>query len=174
MTNDEGLKKEDTEGTLNNEEEEDPILKFKKDLENKENEIIDLSNKIARLQADFVNYKRRAEKDKEQSIGYGIESISMNLLPIIDNFQRALEAHEDKEDGFYIGIKMIERQLVQLLEDNQVFEIPSVGEIFDPNFHNAVSMIESEEESGIIIEVLQKGYKFKEKVIRPSMVIVSK
>ncbi len=174
MTKDESLKKEDTEGTLENEEEEDPILKFKKDLENKENEIADLSNKIARLQADFVNYKRRAEKDREQSIGYGIESMVLNLLPIIDNFQRALDAHEDKDNGFYTGIKMIERQLVQLLEDNQVTEVPSKGEIFDPNYHNAVSMIESEEESGVIVEVLQKGYQIKDKVIRPSMVIVSK
>jgi len=174
MTTEEQIINEDTESTLNNQEEDDPILKFKKQLEEKEFEIADLGNKIARLQADFVNYKRRSEKDKEQSIGYGIESMTMDLLPIIDNFQRALDAHENKEDGLYNGIKLIEQQLIQLLENNSVVEIPSKGETFDPNYHNAVSTMDSEEEPGIILEVLQKGYRYKEKVIRPSMVVVSK
>ncbi len=141
----------------------------------KDEEIGELTNKLLRLQADFVNYKKRAEKDKENSIDYGFESMACEILPIIDNFQRALEVETDKEDGFFKGILMISEQLLNMLNKNNVTEIESVGADFDPNFHHAVFMEESEEyESGKVIEVLQKGYKYKEKVIRPAMVKVAK
>ncbi|WFA09537.1 nucleotide exchange factor GrpE [Tissierella sp. Yu-01] len=141
----------------------------------KEEEISDLKNKLVRLQADFVNYKKRTEKDKENSVIYGIESIIKDLLPIIDNFQRSIDSEVDKENNFYKGVSLIEQQLIELLRNNSVDEIDCLGKPFDPNFHHAVFMEESDEyESGIIIEVLQKGYLLKDKVIRPSMVKVSK
>lgn len=140
----------------------------------KDNEIYELNNRLMRLQADFVNYRKRSEKEKENSIAYGIESLICELLPIIDNFQRAMEAEVDKEDSFYKGIGMIEQQLVSLLKTNNVEEIESIGNAFDPNYHHAVFMEESTlYESGLVIEVLQKGYKIKDKVIRPSMVKVA-
>ncbi|WP_409228598.1 nucleotide exchange factor GrpE [Gudongella sp. SC589] len=157
-----------------NEQEDDPIFKSKALLEEKENEIIDLNNKLTRLQADFQNFKRRTEKDRENSITYGIEAIILDLLPVIDNFQRAIAAQDDSEDSFYKGISMIEKQFIEVLERNSVHEIEALGKEFDPNLHHAVSAIESEEEEGTVVEVLQKGYILKDKVIRPSMVVVSK
>ncbi|MCR3955415.1 MAG: nucleotide exchange factor GrpE [Gudongella sp.] len=156
------------------EEEDDPIFKSKAILEKKENEIIDLNNKLTRLQADFQNFKRRTEKDRENSITYGIEAIILDLLPVIDNFQRAIAAQDEKEDSFYKGISMIEKQFIDVLERNSVKEIEALGNEFDPNLHHAVSAVESEEEQGKVIEVLQKGYLLKDKVIRPSMVVVAK
>lgn len=148
-----------------------------KDDENKakDDEIDELSSKIMRLQADFMNYKKRVEKEKESSIAYGIESIVCELLPIIDNFQRALGSETEVQDNFYKGVSLIEKQLLNLLKNNSVEEIESLGQAFDPNLHHAVFVEESKEHKpGVVIEVFQKGYKLKDKVIRPSMVKVSK
>jgi molecular chaperone GrpE len=162
-----------TEEILQDAKEEESILNFKSKLKEKEQELVELQTKLTRLQADFQNYKRRTENDKAISINYGIESIAIDILPVLDNFQRALSTNEDKEELFYKGVSMIEKQFVEALEKNCVKEIESLGKEFDPNFHHAVSTLESEEEQGIILEVLQKGYIINEKVIRPAMVIVS-
>lgn len=143
-------------------------------LEIKENEIADLENKLARLQADFQNYKKRSDREREQSVSYGVEAVILDLLPVVDNFQRAILTCEDKTNGFYQGVEMIEKQLLDLLSSNSVQEIPALGEKFDPNLHHAVSVVESDIDSETVIEVLQKGYIFKDKVIRPAIVIVSK
>lgn len=144
-------------------------------LKEKDREIEDLNNQLLRLQADFVNFRKRSEKEKESTIIYALESFLLSLLPIIDNFQRAIESAENKEDGFYKGVEMIYQQLLKVLNDNDVEEIVSLGEDFDPNLHHAVFMEDNDDyESGKIIEVLQKGYKLKERVIRPSMVKVAK
>lgn len=144
-------------------------------IESLEKEIEDLNSQLLRLQADFVNYRNRMNKEKDNSMAYGTEIIVVELLPVIDNFNRALEAEDGKEDSFYQGIKMIEKQLVDVLEKNAVVEIEALGTEFDPSFHHAVVMEESDEyDSNIVIDVLQKGYLLKDKVIRPSMVKVSK
>lgn len=141
----------------------------------KEKEIEELNNRLMRLQADFVNFRKRSEKEKESSIAFGIESIVCDLLPILDNFHRAVEIEQDKDSSFYKGICMIQNQLNEVLKKNSVEEIGVLGEVFDPNFHHAVIMEESSDyESGMITEVLQKGYKLKDKVIRASMVKVAK
>lgn len=168
----------DKENVKNEEEvkQEDISTDDKNDkIESLEKEIQDLNSQLLRLQADFVNYRNRMNKEKDNSIAYGTEIIVVELLPVIDNFNRALEAEESKEDSFYQGIKMIEKQLVDVLEKNSVVEIEALANEFDPNFHHAVVMEESDEyDSNIVIEVLQKGYLLKDKVIRPSMVKVSK
>lgn len=138
-------------------------------------EVDELTVKLARLQADFINYKKRSEVEKASSMAYGIETFVCELLPIMDNFQRALESEVEIESSFYKGVEMILNQLKTLLENKGIEEIPDLGMDFDPNIHNAISMQESNElEPGKVISVLEKGYKFKDKVIRPSMVIVSK
>ena len=138
-------------------------------------EIEELNNKLLRLQADFVNFRKRAEKDKESTIAYALESFVCSLLPIIDNFQRAMESEEDKESSFYKGIEMIYQQLMKALNDNGIEEIKSLGEDFDPKFHHAIFMEENTGyDEGKISEVLQTGYILKDKVIRPSMVKVAK
>src|SRR5690606_38963175 len=88
------------------------------ELKTKDEEINNLKNKLLRLQADFVNYKKRAEKEMESSIDYGIESIVSDLLPIIDNFQRAIDSEVDKENNFYKGVSLIAQQLFDLLKKN--------------------------------------------------------
>ena len=144
------------------------------ELKEKDREIDELANRLLRLQADFMNYKNRVEKDKENIFSHAKEDLINQLLPILDNFERALDSVE-KEDGFYEGIKMIYEQIVKLLVDNGLKEIQCVGEVFDPNLHHAVFMEESEDsEEGTVLEVIQKGYMLKDKVIRPSMVKVAK
>ncbi len=172
---DDSLKSEEIDGeqVLSEPKEEEAILNYKSKIKEKEKELEDLQTKLTRLQADFQNYKRRTENDKAVSIKYGIESIAVDILPVLDNFQRALSTCEDKEDLFYSGVAMIEKQFIESLEKNNIVEIEALGKEFDPNFHHAVSTLESEEEKGTIIEVLQKGYMLNEKVIRPAMVIVS-
>ncbi len=144
-------------------------------LQSKDREIEELNGKLLRLQADFVNFRKRTEKDKESTIIYALESFVTNLLPIIDNFQRAMESETMKENSFYQGIEMIHQQLLKALTDNGVDEIKALGEDFDPNFHHAVFMEESNDvESGKVTEVLQNGYILKDRVIRPAMVKVAK
>lgn len=139
-----------------------------------ENEIDENLNRLLRLQADFNNYKKRTEKEKESLVSFGVEKLACDLFPILDNLERALESQENKEDGFYQGVVMIYEQLISLLEKNSIEEIDALHKKFDPNFHYAVGMEVSEEyEEGTIINVLQKGYVQNDKVIRPTMVIVA-
>lgn len=137
----------------------------------KEND--ELRNQLVRLQADFVNFKNRVEREKSNSILLANESLILKFLPVLDNFNRAFK-HLDLEDDIVKGFVMIKDQFESVLKSEMLEEIKSDGEPFDPNFHNAV-MTESKEdvESGIILETFEKGYKIKEKVIRPSMVKVS-
>lgn len=144
-------------------------------LQEKEEKISEITDQFLRLQADFMNFKRRTEKDKEATMIYAIESIVKEILPTIDNLERALESEEDKEDSFYKGVELVYADLINKLNGQGIEEIASLGEEFDPNLHHAVFMEESEEyETGKVIEVLQKGYILKEKVIRPAMVKVAK
>lgn len=141
----------------------------------KDKEIGELKDQFLRLQADFMNFRRRADKEKENAMAYGAEYLVCDILPSIDNFQRALNSESDKENGFYQGVEMIYKELIKKLQDNGVEEIEALGEEFDPNIHNAVFMEESDEyEEGKVTEVIQTGYKLKDKVIRPTMVKVAK
>jgi len=136
----------------------------------------DADARYVRLMADFQNYKRRSEKEKSDIYAYANEKIVMELLEVMDNFDRALEAagKQDANEGFVSGMEMIFKQLKGVLEKNAVAEIEALGVDFDPNFHNAVMMEDSEEyESGKVTCVLQKGYSLNGKVIRPSMVKVA-
>lgn len=126
-----------------------------------------------RLMADFQNYKKRVEKEKKDLYSYANEKIIIELLSVLDNFERALE-QETEGDGFKEGMEMIFKQLGDVLEKSGLAEIAALGENFDPNFHNAVMTEETEEyESGKVSGVMQKGYTLNGKVIRPSMVKVA-
>lgn len=165
----EKLKEEKEDKEDNDENNLEYLLKLK------EKEILELKDQFLRLQADFVNFRRRAEKEKESAMSYGAECLICDILPSIDNFQRALDSADDKESGFYKGVEMIYKELMKKLEENGVKEIKALGEEFDPNLHNAIFMEESDEyEAGQVTEVVQMGYMLKDKVIRTSMVKVSK
>lgn len=138
----------------------------------KENE--EFTTRLQRLQADFSNYKKRVEKEKQGLISYGAESFIVDILPILDNFERALETEKDKDDPFFQGIDMIYKGLIEVLNKNGVEEMDSLEKPFNPEYHHAVGMEDSKEhEKDTVIRILQKGYIMKDKVIRPAMVMVS-
>lgn len=138
----------------------------------KENQ--ELTSGYQRLQADFLNYKKRVEKEKESLISYGVETLVVDILPVLDNFERALEIEKDKEDSFFKGIDMTYTGLREVLDKNSIKEIDAMHKPFNPEYHHAVGMEENEEfEKNTVIRILQKGYTMKDKVIRHSMVIVS-
>lgn len=173
LNEDEDLIEEDVLGKEKEKEKEE--VSVDELLELRDKEISELKDQLLRLQADFMNFRRRADKEKESAMSYGSECLACDILPSIDNFQRALSSEEEKENGFYQGVEMIYEELIKKLKDNGIQEIDALGEDFDPNFHNAVFMEESDEyEEGKVTEVLQAGYKLKDKVIRPTMVKVAK
>ena len=132
-----------------------------------------LNMKYMRLMADFQNFKRRTEKEKSDIYAFANEKIVSELLNVIDNFERALALGQEG-DSFVEGMSLIFKQLQGVLEKAGVKEIEALGQEFDPNFHNAVMMEDTDEfESGKVSCVLQKGYTLNNKVIRPSMVKVA-
>ncbi len=133
----------------------------------------ELNTRYLRLAADFQNYKKRVEKEKGDIYAYANEKIVVELLDVIDNFERALE-HSTENESFAEGMNLIFKQFKGVLEKNGVEEINALGEQFDPNFHHAVLTENStEHESGKVTQVLQKGYLLNKKVIRPAMVKVA-
>lgn len=131
------------------------------------------SERYMRLMAEFQNYKRRAAREKSDIHAYANEKLIGELLPVLDNFERALETGAADAEGFAKGMELIFTQMKTALENAGLAEIPALGEEFDPNIHNAVMTEDSDEQAdGHISKVLQKGYKLKDKVIRPSMVAV--
>ena len=131
------------------------------------------SERYMRLMAEFQNYKKRAAREKSDIHAYANEKIVGELLPVLDNFERALDTKSDDMEGYVKGMELIFTQLKTALESAGLSEIPALGEEFDPKLHNAVMTEASEEqEDGTVSKVLQKGYKLNDKVIRPSMVAV--
>ncbi len=146
--------------------------------EEKASEVSDELNQVKdqylRLQAEFQNFKRRKEKEKETTVAFAIEGFVVDMLPTLDNFQRALASEEDKESGFYKGVELTYNSFKEILKKHNVEEIQALDEAFDPNYHHAVFKEEVEGlEPNIVIEELQTGYKLNDKVIRPTMVKVS-
>ena len=131
-----------------------------------------------RLQADFMNYKRRRDDEISKMLKYSEEQIIKEILPILDNFERAMKMDDDNLDDevskFLEGFKMVYTQFKNMLDKFEVKEIDAFGKEFDPTYHQAV-MKESvpDKESGIVLEVFQKGYIYKDRVIRPAMVKVN-
>jgi len=140
-------------------------------------EIQELKNSLQRLQADFINFRRRVEKEKDQISVFANEKILTELLPVIDNLERALIscAEHEKESSVYSGVELVLRQMIDILGKFGLEKIDATDCEFDPNVHHAVMNEEREDvEAGIVVEVFQHGYKLSDKVIRPSMVKVSK
>lgn len=155
---------------------EAPAESIASELEARIKQIEELNSRYLRLLADFDNFRKRAAREKQDFYNNALEDVILQLLPVLDNFERALARRENSEasNGFLEGFEMIFRQFMGVLEKLGLSEIDALGKPFDPYFHNAVMKAPSEEhEENTVIEVLQKGYKLKDKVIRPSMVKVS-
>ncbi len=141
--------------------------------------IEELNDKHVRLMAEFENFRKRTDKEKQMMFETGAKSVIEKILPIVDNFERALgmaennSGEEEKKDPFMEGMEMIYKQLMTELENMDVHPIEAVGKEFDPDLHNAVMQEESEElESGTVAKELQKGYTYRGSVVRHSMVSV--
>src|SRR5690606_17098895 len=128
-----------------------------------------------RLKAEFDNFRKRTQREKEEISKYAAERIILSLLPVIDNFERAIESTANNKDfeSFSQGVNLIFRQLYKVLEDEGLKAIEAVGQQFDPNLHEAMMKEESDQEENIVLEEFQKGYFLKDKVIRFSKVKVS-
>ena len=150
---------------------------FRKDKKDKKDEkIAELNDRLMRQMAEFDNFRKRTEKEKQQMYGIGAAEVVEKLLPVVDNFERGLAAmtEEEKETSFAQGIEMIYKQLMTALSDLGVTAIEAVGQEFNPDFHNAVMHVEDENfGENIVAEELQKGYMYRDSVVRHSMVKVA-
>lgn len=154
------------------EENKEPTMEEK--LEEAQKQAKDNLDKYIRQLAEFENFRKRSNSEKTAMYSNGVRDTVEKLLPVIDNFERAVEAADDKEDPMYKGVEMILKQFMEILENLGVKEIPSKGEPFDPNVHSAVMHIDDEScDENVVVEVFQKGYTLGDKVIRPSMVKVA-
>lgn len=150
---------------------------FSKKKKDKKDELIEeLTDKYKRTFAEFDNFRKRSEKEKSAMYGVGAMDVIGKILPVVDNFERGLNtlSDEEREAPFADGMDKIYKQLLKSLEDLGVSEIEALGKEFDPNLHNAVMHIDDEElGDNVVAEVLQKGYMYKDSVVRHSMVKVA-
>ena len=149
---------------------------FGKKKDKKDEKIEELTDKLTRQMAEFDNFRKRTEKEKSQMYEIGAKDIIEKILPVVDNFERGLDAvkEEDKEDPFVQGMEKVYKHLVTTLEGIEVKPIEAVGQPFDPNFHNAVMHVEDENfGENIVAEEFQKGYTYRDSVVRHSMVKVA-
>lgn len=161
-------------------EEKEPSEKkgfFGKKKKDKKDEIIEeLTDKVKRQMAEFDNFRKRTEKEKSTMYEFGAKDVIEKILPVVDNFERGLAAvtEEEKDSPFVEGMDKIYKQMMTVLEEIGVKPIEAVGQEFDPDFHNAVMHIEDEEaDENTVVEEFQKGYLYKESVVRHSMVKVA-
>lgn len=166
--------KEEENLTLENEEsvKDDSLTK----LNEAYNKISELEDKLIRQNADMVNYRKRKEEEINKMLKFCNEDIIKELLPVLDNFERAINDDnvDLKTEQYLKGFKMIYCSIQNIMEKNEVKAIDGSNKPFDPVYHNAIMLEKNENyESGMVIEVLQKGYLYKDKVIRPAMVKVS-
>ena len=134
-----------------------------------------LVDRLARLQAEFENSRKRAAREQQEFREYAVADVIKSLLPIVDSFERALQSPSSRSGEFRDGVELIYKQLQDALAKMGVKPIPAKGEPFDPHLHQAVEMVETTEaDDHQILEELQRGYKFKDRLLRPSMVKVAK
>lgn len=170
----ESVTEEATEETVVEEKSEAALLQEKVD--ELQAKLTETEGRMLRLQADFENYKRRVQLDKQAAEKYRAQSLVSDILPALDNFERAMqvEASDEQTKSLLQGMEMVYRQLLEALNKEGVEMIEAVGKQFDPHEHQAVMQVEdSEFESNAVVEEFQKGYKLKDRVIRPSMVKVN-
>jgi len=166
--------KKDSQEEMSNEEE---MTLMQSELDGAKAQAQIAIDRMMRLAAEFDNYKKRSAKEYENIRKYAAENIIKELIPIVDNFERAIEsANESKDiDSLLKGISLILSQMLNLLEKEGVVRIKAVGEVFDPNVHEAVMHIASDDyPENVVAQELQKGYILRDRVVRPAMVSVSK
>lgn len=175
---------EEVEDELEEEDTEEPVSRADKKAAKKQakldkkadaykEKIDQLEDRVKRQMAEFENFRKRTDKEKQAMFDTGAKSVIEKILPVVDNFERGLATvpEESKEDPFVDGMNRIYKQLMTELDNIGVKPIEAVGREFDPNLHNAVMQVESDEyESGVVAQELQKGYTYHDMVVRHSMV----
>ena len=165
QNNTEEIKKVTEEANIENEE--------KSELQKKQIELDELDDRYKRVFAEFENYKKRTQKERESLYNSVLGDILINILPLMDNLQMAVNA-ECKDEGYKQGVELVEKQFKEFLEKNNVEEIPTIGETFDPSVHEAVSSVQDDtKQSQEIVQEYRKGYKLGTKVLRHAMVVVN-
>ena len=152
------------------------FFKKKEKKDKKDEQIAELTDKVKRQLAEFENFRNRTEKEKSQMYAIGAKDVIEKILPVVDNFERGIKSipEEEKEGPVASGMVMIYKQLMTVLTDLGVTPIEAVSQEFDPNLHNAVMHVENEElGENIVAEEFQKGYQYKDTVLRYSMVSVA-
>ncbi len=173
LLEDENNETNSTENTNNNSDKDEYISKLTKDLDEQRKKSDDYYDRLKRNMAEFDNYKKRITKEKDLMYNTITSDVVLEILPIIDNFEKAISTETTDKD-YKNGIKMIYDDLINVLNKLGVEEIESIGKEFDPNFHEAVMHIEDDtKKEKEIVEVFRKGYKINNKVIRHSMVKVA-
>jgi molecular chaperone GrpE len=154
---------------------EEQISQLQEQLAAKENEVRDNWDRFVRERADLENYRKRANREKEELLNYGNKSLIEEILPIVDNLERALaHADEDGQSAVVEGIRMTHVMLVSALKKFGVTPLEAVGTLFDPSFHQAMAQVPTDElPPNTIVEEFQKGYLLKERLLRPAMVTVA-
>lgn len=170
----EATEEADSEGADENTEKPKKIFGKKNKKDPKDEKIEELTDRVKRQLAEFENFRNRTEKEKASMYEMGAKAVVEKILPVIDNFERGLAGvPEGSDDAFANGMQMIYKQLLTELDNIGVKPIEAVGKEFDPNVHNAVMQVASDEyESGIVAQELQKGYMYRDTLVRPSMVAV--
>lgn len=157
-------------------EKKDDIIKEneeKSELQKKQIELDELDDRYKRVFAEFENYKKRTQKERDGLYNSVLGDIIVNMLPILDNLQMAVNA-ECKDEGYKQGVELVEKQFKEFLTKNKVEEIPAIGEMFDPSVHEAVGSAQDDtKQNGEIVQEYRKGYKLGSKILRHSMVIVN-
>lgn len=169
---------EPTEETEGSEEGSGFMKKFgrKNKKDKKDEKIEELTDRLTRQMAEFDNFRKRTEKEKSQMYEIGAKDIIEKILPVVDNFERGLDAvkEEEKDDPFVQGMEKVYKHLMTTLEEIEVKPIEAVGKEFDPNLHNAVMHVEDENfGENIVAEEFQKGYTYRDSIVRHSMVKVA-
>lgn len=172
----EKVENEEADETAKDTEKKSGKKLFGKKKDKKDEKIEELTDKLTRQMAEFDNFRKRTEKEKSQMYEIGAKDIIEKILPVVDNFERGIAAvpEEEKSNPFAEGMEKIYKQLMTTLEEIGVKPIEAVGQEFDPDFHNAVMHVEDEEVGeNIITEEFQKGYLYRDSVVRHSMVKVA-
>lgn len=151
--------------------------KGNKEIESLKNKVKELENKILYKDAELINYRKRKDDEVSSMLKYANTDIILEILGIVDDFERAISLDDsildDEVSKFLSGFKMIYARLKKILDDFEVKEIDALNKEFNPNYHQAVFTVKDDRGPNIVVEVLQKGYMYKDKVIRPAMVKVS-
>ena len=164
------------EEVLVKEDKKEKKSKKNKQVEELEEKVHLLEEEALRAKADLINYRKRKDEEVSNLLKYANADIIMSLLPVLDNFERVInnENISDELKNYLEGFKLIYKEIKDILEQNEVKEIDALGKEFDPVYHQSISVRKDEtKDSGVVLEVYQKGYTYKDKVLRPSMVIIN-